>query len=308
MDSSSAGAQGASAGRVYTAARYALELDGKVMGYIKSVDGGGITADVIGEQVGADYFTHKHIGQPKYEEFNVDLDFSLDAAFYACISNAWTGKASRDDYSVYTLDANNKVVRQDQYFNALITEVTFPKLDGSSKDSAYMTVKFAPEYSRSKKGSGKLNVPAGKGGPKKWLASNFRFEMGALPCDFVSQIDAFTVVQAVTRDMTGAQRGNLIEPGKIEFPNLTIAISEAHAAEWQGWFDDFVVKGNNGDDREKNGSLAFLSADKQTVLAQVNFFNVGIFSLAPEPAEAGVETVRRLRAGLYLERMEFVLA
>ena len=66
----------------------------------------------------------------------------------------------------------------------------------------------------------------------------------------------------------------------MEFPNLAVTLAESHAQTWQDWFDDFVVKGNNGQDNEKNGSLTFLAPDLKTTLATINFFNLGIFRLS----------------------------
>ena len=46
-----------------------MYLDGKEAGFVKSVDGGAVTAEVINEPSGLSFFVKKHIGAPKYEEF-----------------------------------------------------------------------------------------------------------------------------------------------------------------------------------------------------------------------------------------------
>jgi phage tail-like protein len=53
--------------------------------------------------------------------------------------------------------------------------------------------------------------------------------------------------------------------------------------------------------------LTFLAADGKTRLGALSFFNLGIFRLAPEPRAAGAETVARLVADLYCERMELAV-
>ncbi|MDQ3813127.1 MAG: hypothetical protein M3347_04150, partial [Armatimonadota bacterium] len=76
---------------------------------------------------------------------------------------------------------------------------------------------------------------------------------------------------------------------------------------WLDWHEDFVVKGNNDQTREKIGTLIFLSPNQQTELARLNFFNLGIFRIAPDKSEAHADAIRRATVELYCERMEFVL-
>ena len=71
------------------------------------------------------------------------------------------------------------------------------------------------------------------------------------------------------------------------------------------WADDFIIKGNNGQKYEKSGSIDFLTLDLKTVLATLTFSNLGIFRCAPEKAEAGVESIRRVKAEMYCESMTF---
>jgi hypothetical protein len=63
--------------RGYIAGKFALQLDGVSAGFLKSVDGGGVSSEVITEPSGPSFFAKKHVGQPKYEEFVLHLGFSL---------------------------------------------------------------------------------------------------------------------------------------------------------------------------------------------------------------------------------------
>ncbi len=72
------------------------------------------------------------------------------------------------------------------------------------------------------------------------------------------------------------------------------------------WSDDFIAKGNNGDDREKNGAIVFLDASLKNELGRINLFNCGIAGLSPEPQVANSEAIRRVTAEVYCEQMELV--
>jgi len=290
----------------FVSERYYLELDGREVGFVKSIDGGGISAEVIQERSGPDNFVHKHIGAPKYEEVAIEAGFSLDEALYEWIAQTWKAINQRKDISIYTLDHNNKIQRQEDYFNALISEVSFPKIDASSKETGFMSIKFAPEYTRYKNGSGKLGITQAKDQQKSWLLSNFRLNIDGLDGSKVSQIASITVRQSFTQVAVGEMRDYLKEPTSVEFPNLAITLPESHAESWYEWHDDFVIKGNNSADKEKSGTLTLLSPNLKSVLARIDLRRMGIFKITDDKREANNDQIKRVTAELYVEQMDFV--
>src|SRR5216683_7696601 len=56
------------------------------------------------------------------------------------------------------------------------------------------------------------------------------------------------------------------EPPHLEFGNLTVTMAESLADSWYKWFEEFVIKGNCGQDQEKSGSLVYLASDMKTEL------------------------------------------
>lgn len=292
--------------RSYVAGNFSLVLDDIKCGFIKSVDGGGITAEVISEAVGPSYYVKKHIGQPKYEDFLLQIGLAMGKPVYDWIAASWNGNYQRKDGAIVAVDYKMEAKSQQEFFNALITETTIPACDGASKDPAYLTVKFAPEYTRVTKASGKVGTTVSKQ-QKLWLPSNFRLEIDGLDCSKVNKVDSFTVKQVAVTDDIGDARDYLKEPGKLEFPNLKITLAESASETWYDWHADFVIKGNNDESKEKNGSLVLLSPNRQTELARINFFNLGIFKIASDKAEANADQIKRVKAELYCERMEFVV-
>ncbi len=293
--------------RSYVSSKFLLNLAGVPAGFVKSVEGGGVTAEVVTESLGPSYYTKKHLGQIKYEEFTIQISLSMDKSVYDWIAKSWQMDYQRKDGSIITADYNLDAKSERQFFNALITEMTVPALDASSKDAAYLAVKFQPETVQFKKGSGKVSSQASvaKSDAKLWLPSNFRLEIAGLECSKVSRIDSFSVKRAIVIDDVGQARDYQTEAGKLEFPNLKISLSEASAQTWIDWHDDFVIKGNNGEGYEKNGSIVFLSANKATELGRINLFNLGIFRIASDENDASSESIQRVTAELYCERMEF---
>ena len=287
----------------FAVGNFALELDGTSAGFLKSVDGGSIYADVV-ETTGTPA-AKKHIGSPKYEDFSLQVGFSMSKAVYDWIDSTWTGNFMRKNGAVLAADLNRVVKSSRTFQEALLTETTIPACDGSAKDPAYLTLGFAPERIQASKKIGQTLTAAKQ--QKAWLSSNFRLKIDNLDCTKVSKIDAFTIKQSVSESGIGETREPQKEPGKLEFPNLKLTLAETSASTWNLWFEDFVINGNNGDVDERNGTLEFLSPNGTEVFAHVAFFNLGIYRLGPTPHMSGADTIPRVEAELYCERMRFKL-
>jgi hypothetical protein len=277
-----------------------LELDGAQTGALKSVDGGEIVAEVVVEPVGQEPFAKKHLGGVRYEELVLGLELGTAGGVFTWIAESWSGQAKRRDGAIVETDAKLAPQARREFRHALITETTIPTLDAASKAPAQLTVKLAPEEITRKKagGAGGQKVGAKQ---KQWLASNFRLDLDGLETKTVSKIDAFTVKQTVAADDLGDVRISRREPGKLEFPNLRVTFGQASLQTWSDWFDDFVVNGDNGDDKEKNGAIVFLDATLKQELGRIELKNVGIFALRRQPS---TEQVARVTAELYVESME----
>jgi hypothetical protein len=293
------------ADRSYVSGNFMFELQGVKCGFIKSVGGGGISAPVVEEKVGPDYFVKKHIGQPQYEDFEMQIGFSMTKAVYEWVQNSWKQNYMRKDGAIIAADYNLNAKSQRDFFHALITETSIPACDGSSKDPAYMTLKFAPEYTRYKKASGKVQGEINGLNQKMWLPSNFRLEIAGIDCSRVNKVEGLTIKQTTVTDDLGDARDQAKEPGKLEFPALKFSLAEVTAQPLLDYFETFVIKGNNEETQEKSGALIFLSANREKELARVNFYNMGIYKLSPDKSEANDDKVKRISCEWYVERMEF---
>ena len=100
----------------------------------------------------------------------------------------------------------------------------------------------------------------------------------------------------------GITRGSL---RTLEIPNLVVTLSESHAEDWYVWHEDFVIGGNNGEDKEKGGTLELLAPNLQETLFTITFKHMGIFKIDNERGETNSETIHRVTAHLYVEDMQF---
>lgn len=278
-----------------------LHIDGVMCGSnLREVEGGAGFADVI-EEPPLGRLVKKHVGRPRWEDLELRVDLSLTDRVYNWITASWRGESQARTVLVTTVDSEGNVIRQREFRRALITETTVPALDASSKDAGFLTLKLAPEAARTLPGGGTVTIPPSL--PWQWHLSTFRLELARLDRTPVSKIGSFTVKQTFT-----SANGDVREPGPLSFSNLTVTLPERSAATWESWFNSFVLEGNNADSQEKTGRLTLFAPDMEQELARIDLFNVGIFRLALEPKPEDRESIQRVVAGLYCERMDFRIA
>jgi hypothetical protein len=289
--------------RSYVTGHFMMQLDGVKCGFLTSVDGGGVTAEVVNEAAGPDFFVKKHIGAPKYEDLVLQFRLPLELPVYDWIAASWKANYQRKNGSITAADYNFNAKQEREFFNALITETAIPACDAASKEPAYLSMTLAPELIRNRTASGKVGGPV-KAQQKAWLSSNFRLKIDGLDCTRVKKVDSFKVTQRTVGHEAREMRDYAREPGKLEFPNLRITISEAGAQSWIDWHENFVIEGKCSDADEKHGSLELLAPNRQDLLLAIQFFNLGIFRLTPGRAQSGKNAQAEVVAELYCERME----
>ena len=283
------------AGRAFSAGKFGLELDGAFQGFLVSTVGGEAFAEVI--EVGA----LKHPGLPQYEDITVEFDFSMASSTFDWMKACMDGSRLHKSGAIIVADFNFKELTRLNFFEALITEIGWPALDAASKEPGRLSLEFSPDVTRRKPGSGAA-IAASVNVQKKWLPANFRLKIDGLEaaCTKVNKIEALVVKQKFLVNSDGGR-----QPGRLEYPNLVVTLAESAAGPFFDWAESFIIQGANGQKDEKSGSIDFLTLDLKTVLATLTFSNLGIFRCAPEKAEAGVESIRRVKAEMYCESMTF---
>lgn len=293
--------------RSYTAGHFLFSIDGDDPAVCKDIDGGNIKAEVVTIGLGPDNHPLKHISTLKFEPITINVGMSMGKGLYEWIQNSLDRNVIRKNGYVVAGDFNYKAQHYRHFRDALITEFTVPALDASSKDSGHFTMKLQAEQIDDQPGDdadlkGVVNTKQ-----KKWLMSNFRFRLGDMPCSRVSKIDSFTIKQGVVADSVGEFRVDTYEASKLEIPNLKVTFSASDQKPWQDWFQDFVIRGNNGQEKELTGAIEFLDPSGKDVLGSVDLFQVGIFSFQHEKAEVGKDAIKRCVVELYVEKMRLNL-
>jgi phage tail-like protein len=286
--------------------KIAFALDGEFAGWIDSFEGGSARGTVVEEKQGTDGVVRKHISGVKYEDITITCGTAMSKAFYDWIASSFDHKHSRKNGAIVAWDFDKKTAQIREFADALLTEVGFPALDASSKDPAFMTLKFSPEYTRgSKHDAADVQAPFNME-QKHFSPAEFRLTIDGMAEAKVNKIDAITVKQTTVEDAVGEQRDYSKEPGKLEVPNLKITLAEFYAQDFLKWHEDFVIKGNNGQEAEKMATLEFVSPNSPTPLFALSFSGVGIFDVTvnKQSSDSSEQKATTVSPQLYCEEVK----
>jgi hypothetical protein len=268
------------------AKRFLLVLEGSRVGYLDSVSGGTIpngtpTGTPITFEVGLD------LGRPLYDWIRESFD---------------VGRAPRDGV-ILGVDAAGAERAIHGFHEAVIGSVTFPRLDADDASPARMTVEILPQSVRYADGSGKSVGPVTQA-TKKWLCSNFRFELGDLPVAPVRTIDSFTWKLGVTKDEVGAFREPTKHPAGLETAGMKLTVSTSDIAVWDLWHRTFA--GPEREDGEGlDGRVIFLDRARSE-LATVELHDATMASLTLASSMTGTDEGHSVTIELADSRISFI--
>jgi hypothetical protein len=298
--------KGSDTHRSYTTGHFEMTIDGHPStAYVKTVDGGYVRASLMDEPIGPENHRIKHTSVVEIEPFTIDFGISASDAVLKWIQASWRKEYSRRNGQITHANFDLYQTYVHEFSDALITETTFPALDGASKDAAYIKLKMLPEHVKTTKSAGQ-QIKSNTGAKQKlWMCSGFRLKIdGVQDSEYANKIDSFTIKQGTRKFYTGEERFPQIEPTKIEFPGITGTISLGYADGFIKWYDQYVHKGMADPKAQKNGSLEFLAPDRSDVLFRINLYEVGLHHLAMAPSQANADAIKRMKFELYVGRMD----
>jgi len=219
-----------STNKPYAAAHFALELDGRNdIGLFRSIEGGGVKADVMTYQYGHSYEKWRTIGKPKFEDMKVQVGMAMSKPFYDWIEKFFEGNAERKNGAIVAADFDYNERARREFTNAMIRELTFPKLEGKDPQPIFMSLALAVEGMTFTPGRGsKIAQGQGAAKQKDWRGNKFRIGIDGFEeaCRNCTKIDSFTIKQNIIEHHMGGFRGPIKCPSQMDFPSITFYVPE----------------------------------------------------------------------------------
>lgn len=248
---------------------------------VESYRGAEPFAEVVNEPGGLLPYAKKHLGALRWADLEAQVGIDSDPALFEWIGDAWFGNPLRESVELDAFDPVERVARTLELQHAELHEVTLPGMDQGSHERRFLSVRIAPKRVQPRAG-GSVIVQAQEPG-RELLGHSFTVEIDGIDCSGVLAVDPVKV------RTTG---------GLLVFPDVRLHVDVARARSFRDWFDDFVLGGNNDDDKERAGRITFYDPLLKDALATLELVHLGIFRIAEEPV-AG-----RVQIDLYCERME----
>jgi hypothetical protein len=189
---------------------------------------------------------------------------------------------------------------QHQFFAAHIAEVAMPTLDAASNDLVYMTLRIRPEGVRLLAGDNKKLEVEAPTPEKEWKASNFKVEIGDLPCDNVIEVE----LPKFTVKIIGSHIGST-GTKKVEVSNVKLTMPMSHVQPWFDWSNEVFTLGEQGQHEELDGSISIMNKDLTEELGRFELFQCAPVAFRPLGAYANVEDPASFEIELYVNRMAF---
>jgi hypothetical protein len=290
--------------RSSTAGRFVVTVDGTAVSFLKKFEGFHPEADVVANDMGPQLFQSKHVANFKWTPGKFTVGAGMGRGMWNWIKAAFEKGYVRKNGSVVSGDFDYNARTELAWQDGLITSVNFPKLDASGKDAVYLDVEVEAEQVRWSKADGKISAQYGTK-QKAWLAPNFRFSLGNLPCERVSTIDAFTWKCSVATDHTGIHREHAKVPAKVTTPDIKFEVSAADAGPWSDAARKWFVDGQHLENHHMQGRIELLGPDMKQVMAAIELHNCGFKSFKTGALEANSEKVHRIAVEIYLEGLTF---
>lgn len=282
----------AATGRTYTSGRFALDIDGVSCGSFRGLAGGNLENEVVND-LGPDHIVRKHIGNFKWSDCAIQVGSGMGGGMYDWVKSAFDrgyDSSAQRRASIIVVGSRGEEAFRRSFHDALITEVTFPKLDVSKTSAAIIEAEFRSGQVSDSKPSG-LPVVAAK--QKAWLCSNFRFQIdGINTTNRIAKVDSFTWKCVALPD------GSL----GLDVGNIVIACDVAILPDFQQWLANL----QQGADDERSGALTIVGADFGGVLT-LSLSNLGVYQLRPDHAPGQLPN-GRFRAEMYCESLGWDVA
>ena len=295
--------------RGYSVGQFEFTIDG--IGepfYLKSFEGGLAKGNVVEEALGTGVELVKHISTVDIEPMSIELGMQDSLPILGWIQKSWKMQYERKNGHLLHADFGMKTALEYKYYNALLTEVTFPALDAVGKDAAQLKVKMQPETIALVNGdNNRLRAQAvGASKEKLWNVSCFQFELEGHDVSMVSKIDSFTVKQGVKAYHTGRDRYAHWEPTKLTFPDLAIYLSAAHSSDTRAWYQK-MIDGAKDPSMQTTGAIKFLAPNKRDVVFEIHLAGVGIKSWTIDKSERQ-DQPKRVKIELFISSMELKMS
>ncbi|MBZ0236603.1 MAG: phage tail protein [Deltaproteobacteria bacterium] len=296
---------------VFSGAHFCLELDGiskksADLPTLRSVEGGGVQADVLSYQMGENGDVWRQLGKPKYSDIKLGLGMADVDGFRLWLNQFLKGEHSRKNGAIIAADYNYIERARREFTEAMIVGLGLPKWDANDKNQANITITLAPEkvVYLAKGGGGEQISPKGasEAKQKKIPACNFTFSIDGFEdfCKRVTKVEAQEIKLKTIEHHYGTRLEAVKIPGKIEWPKLIFFVPEVDADPFRELHNKRMAGERDDQGKGRGAKITFMNNAKQEV-GGIEYMGVHIYNVQSEKADASSEEMKLVKIECEIE-------
>lgn len=284
---------------------YAFHLDNeRSYGFVKSVSGGSPRTNIAVRSGLRTYSLRKRPVSRSYENFYVEAGMGAPLSLFQWVSATLENGLVTRSGEVHSCDTEGKSKGVNQFFDAHIREITFPRLDASSTEAAFLSISIHPSGVRLQMGTGEKISAKSPAQERRINRSSFRVEMGNFQSQRIRQVEEIKWSLALTEDDAASDRFPEADPIEwTDVSNIKLVLPVTDAQDWLDWF--YNVQSGGQQDYEVDGSVEWLSADYSVSLARIDLLGCGPVAIDMFGAESNQDAVAFIGVELYANSLRF---
>lgn len=294
-------------------ANFLLKIDGTMSGaYIKKVSGGRRSREKVKHAMGPTQEVAMGLGgKLKYEPISFDCSIAMGEQLLRWLNAAFKNSPEPRSGTILEADHNMVIKREIEFFDAFVSEVTFPAMDASSKEHAYLTVKIQPtrvEY-RNVASGGNPEVFQGESKAKNFSCAHFQFDVDGMSADqaqYVTKLDSFTWKANLKEDPLCNQDVPLWAHCGVDPFEFKVTYNPGLQEFFDDWDERFLRQGQAREGQHVGATLQFHDLTGK-IISELEFYRVGLASGSQADAEAGSSDLTRSDVDLYASTLELQL-
>lgn len=292
----------------YAAGKYGFELDGVDCGYLASVGGGEMSAEVITEAASFTHVKMKHLGAPKIAEIQCGVGGVQSAKLVQWIKDTLSFNPTKHSGRIVALDQGMKTMWEKEFHDALISSIQFPKYDAQAKEPVLVQVGIQPRDVVDKKSDGKLWSKPQPKEQRQMVGYMFRASFDGLDCSKIKSISEVKMKQKCVFDDVGETRQGDLIAGGCDFDDpISIVMSSAAAGDWYEWHKRLVKDGlDHAGPGLKSGQIEALDPSGKKTLFTIKLHEVGITKISKNKFDPKSDSVNTTTVELFCHSFELM--
>ncbi len=268
------------------AGSWLVYVDGQFAGRLAdgSLDGCGVEGAVVEQRLGTDSVVRKSVGSIRFTDCLLSVGADMSPAFWQWINGTFTNQFQRKSVVLRRIPVAwgdgtiNAPTIEIEIPLALIDGIAIPTLRRSDTAGVSIDVSLAPEFTRRRAATCCVTSEA-MTPVTPFDASTHGFSFVGSGAVNPTTIGNVRFVLDIPENPTGETRDFEQEPTRLRVPSdidVRVASGSAGWSLLDTWFDDFVIKGNNGDDKERQATLELPVLGQSTRKLTLQLGGVGI--------------------------------